>query len=289
MTAASWREQPAPAGHPADQVQRQAEHLERDEHDQQVVRGDEQHHAADGERRQRVDLGLHPLRREQLAVARAAGRNGGRRHERRAGRVEGPLGEQQDRQRAEPGDRRLQEQPGAVDGERAAGGDLAGAGAAAACRPGRRGCRRARRRPGRGAGESRGQKASTSTPMQAAPKTNSSGASAARERSGASITRSDPPRSLMVAADGRLDQVRAAAAGRRPSTMIRATSGVDHGQLAPVEVERRAACGAGAVEGRGRRRRCRERSSSGSSAAARRRAGRASCAGTSAGCRARPG
>ena len=57
------REQPAAAGQAADQVQRQAEHLERDEHDQQVVRRDEQHHAADGERGQRIDLGLHPRRR----------------------------------------------------------------------------------------------------------------------------------------------------------------------------------------------------------------------------------
>ena len=104
------REQPAPAGQAADQVQRQAEHLERHEHDQQVVGGGEQHHAADGEGGQRVDLGLHPL---EVSSSRSRGLPAGTAadgDERRPGRVQRALGEQQDRQRAQPGDRRLQEQ-----------------------------------------------------------------------------------------------------------------------------------------------------------------------------------
>jgi hypothetical protein len=122
------REQPPAAGQAADEVQRETEHLERDEHDEQVVGGDEQHHAADGERGQRVDLGLHPLGGEQLVVARAPGRDGGRRHERGARRVQRPLGEQQDGQRAQAGDRGLQEESRAVDGERATCRDLPAAG-----------------------------------------------------------------------------------------------------------------------------------------------------------------
>ncbi len=53
------REQPAPPGQAAQQVQRQRQHLERDEHGQQVVGGREEHHAADREQRQREDLGVH--------------------------------------------------------------------------------------------------------------------------------------------------------------------------------------------------------------------------------------
>jgi hypothetical protein len=50
-------EQPPTAGQRAQQVEREGEDLERDEHGQQVVRGDEQEHAAEGEDGQRVDLG----------------------------------------------------------------------------------------------------------------------------------------------------------------------------------------------------------------------------------------
>jgi hypothetical protein len=73
---------------------------------------------------ERVDLGLHPLGGQLIAVARAAHRHGRRGDERRPGRVERPLGEQQQRQRAEAGDGGLQEQRGGVDGERAGGGHL---------------------------------------------------------------------------------------------------------------------------------------------------------------------
>ncbi len=48
---------PAP-GQPAQQVERQGQHLERDEHGEQVVGRREEHHAAHGEHRQRVDLGV---------------------------------------------------------------------------------------------------------------------------------------------------------------------------------------------------------------------------------------
>ena len=51
-------EQPAAAGQPAEQVERQREHLERDEHREQVVGRREQQHAADREQQQREDLGL---------------------------------------------------------------------------------------------------------------------------------------------------------------------------------------------------------------------------------------
>ena len=62
------REQPASAGQPAHQVQRQAEHLERDEHRQQVVGRDEGHHPAEREQRERDDLGLHRRRLVRRAV-----------------------------------------------------------------------------------------------------------------------------------------------------------------------------------------------------------------------------
>ena len=66
------RQQPAAPGQPAHQVQRQAQHLERDEHRQQVVRRDEGHHPAEREQREREDLGLHRRRLVRGAV-RAVG------------------------------------------------------------------------------------------------------------------------------------------------------------------------------------------------------------------------
>ncbi len=63
-------QQPPAAGQRAEQVERQREDLERDEHGQQVVRRDEDQHAAEREHGQRVDLGgaaapvgLPPVRR----------------------------------------------------------------------------------------------------------------------------------------------------------------------------------------------------------------------------------
>ena len=73
-------EQPAAAGQPAQQVERQREHLERHEHRQQVVGRREQHHAADREHHQRVDLGVveaaasTPAARPRCRAARRPGR-----------------------------------------------------------------------------------------------------------------------------------------------------------------------------------------------------------------------
>ena len=60
-------QQPAPPGQPAEQVERQREHLERDEHEQQVVRADEDHHAGQREGGQREELGLDPGGGERCA------------------------------------------------------------------------------------------------------------------------------------------------------------------------------------------------------------------------------
>ena len=77
------REEAAAPGQTAQQVQRQRQHLERDEHGQQVVRGREEHHPADREQRQREDLGVHDPGGQALALLRAARRRG--RHARRTG------------------------------------------------------------------------------------------------------------------------------------------------------------------------------------------------------------
>ena len=124
------REQAAAAGQAAQQVQRQREHLERDEHRQQVVGRREQQHAADREHHQRVDLGLqHRCRTSRARSASlpgsvdAGGANGA------SPGLEPPLGEQQHAMAAKHEDRALQEQRRAVDGDRAFGGD------ALRCRP----------------------------------------------------------------------------------------------------------------------------------------------------------
>ena len=51
-------QEPPAAGEPAQQVERQREHLERDEEGQQVVGRREEQHATDREHEQRVDLGV---------------------------------------------------------------------------------------------------------------------------------------------------------------------------------------------------------------------------------------
>ena len=89
------REQPAPAGEARHQVQRQRQHLERDEHEQQVVRDDEQQHAADREQRQREDLGLDPGAGGQLAVAPRPDDHGGLGDDRAAADVVAALGDEQ--------------------------------------------------------------------------------------------------------------------------------------------------------------------------------------------------
>ena len=79
-------EQPAPAGQPAEQVERQREHLERDEHGEQVAGRREQHHPADREHQQRVDLGVVEALGRGLPLRLGAGQGGGLAGERRDAR-----------------------------------------------------------------------------------------------------------------------------------------------------------------------------------------------------------
>ena len=143
LSAASWREQPPAAGQRAQQVERQREDLERDEHGQQVVRRDEQHHAAEREQRQRVHLGAAGRARglsrsaSVPAVTAAWATNG-------PPVLQRPLADQQQRHDAEHDERALQEQRRPVDRDRAAGGE------SRACRASQRSPRPARR-PGRAA------------------------------------------------------------------------------------------------------------------------------------------
>ena len=95
FSAASCAEQPATAGQPAEQVERQRQDLERHEHREQVVGRREQHHAADREHHQREDLGVLEALRGRLALGRRAGQRRGLAGERGDAALEVPLGEQQ--------------------------------------------------------------------------------------------------------------------------------------------------------------------------------------------------
>ena len=175
-------EQPAAAGQAAEQVERQREHLERHEHGEQVVGGREQHHPADREHQQRVDLGVVEAAGRRLALGLGARQRRGLAGERRHPALEVPLGEQQHAADGEEQDQAPQEQGRAVDRDRALGGDQA-AGRAVAERPSRsaatmtdaderrRPGRPGRARSGRGSAAARGRNASTSTPTHATPKT----------------------------------------------------------------------------------------------------------------------
>ena len=70
-------EQAAATGQAAEQVERQREHLERDEHGQQVVGGREHQHAADREHHQREDLGVLEALGRGLALGLGAGQRRG--------------------------------------------------------------------------------------------------------------------------------------------------------------------------------------------------------------------
>ena len=122
------REQAATAGEAGHEVQRQRQDLERDEHEQQVVRRREQHHPAEAEHRERVDLGLHLGRLGERGVLAGAGQHGGPGDDRAAGAVERALGDEQDRRDAEHREGALQEQRRAVDGDRVGEDELLGAG-----------------------------------------------------------------------------------------------------------------------------------------------------------------
>ncbi len=118
------RQQAPPAGQPGEQVERQREHLQRHEHHQQVVRGREEHHAAEREAHQRERLGLHPPRGGQRPVGAAADGDRGLRHQRAARRVQRPLGQQQHADQPEGGEGAVDEERRAVDGHRPGRGQL---------------------------------------------------------------------------------------------------------------------------------------------------------------------
>ena len=122
------RQQAATAGEPGHQVEREAQDLERHEHEQQVVGGGEEHHPAEREHREREDLGLHRRAlRERDVGARARGQRG-LRHHRAARVVERALGEHQDADGADDGQRPLQEQGRTVDRDGRLGHELRAAG-----------------------------------------------------------------------------------------------------------------------------------------------------------------
>src|SRR5690606_37252090 len=113
------------AGHAGQEVEGQGEHLEGDEHHDEVARGGEEQHAAGGEEHEREDLGLAHPGPLGLVLVRAAGPRGGLSGE----GVLAPLGAVGDDEQADQRDERddpLREQRGTVLDERAAD-DLAGA------------------------------------------------------------------------------------------------------------------------------------------------------------------
>ena len=116
-------QQPAPPGQPAHQVQRQREDLQCHEHGQQVVRRDEQHHAAEGEQQQRVHLGAGVAALGLDAVGLGTGGHRGHRDERPA-RFQRPLGDQQQRHDPEHGEGTFEEQRRTVHRDRTAGRQL---------------------------------------------------------------------------------------------------------------------------------------------------------------------
>ena len=118
------REQATATCEPGHDVERQREHLERDEHHEQVRRRGEEQHAADAEQEQRPHLGLEPAEsRECLLVLGSRERRcaGG---EVVTGRVDRALSHDEGSDRGEDEDRALHEQRRAVDRDRAHGHDL---------------------------------------------------------------------------------------------------------------------------------------------------------------------
>ena len=199
-------EQAATTRQAAQQVERQREHLEADEHRQQVVGRREQHHAEDREHHQRVDLGVLAARRDRRGLRVGAGHRGGLAGERRHPAVEVALGEEQhagDRQRQDQAPdeqaraRRRRCVPPTARTPRAAPSsydvDVTGD-QHDADQGGRRG-RRGPARPARCSATERGTNASTTTPRQATPKTTSSGQSSKYSMVGLtnSVTGDHPP------------------------------------------------------------------------------------------------
>ena len=113
------RQQATAPGQAGEQVQRQREHLERDEHRQQVAGGGEDHHPAGREQHERVHLGLRqPLPAGDLLVVRA-GDGGGLRGERVLAGL-AAVGDEQQRDEREQRDHPLQDERRPVEDHRAA-------------------------------------------------------------------------------------------------------------------------------------------------------------------------
>ncbi len=117
------RQQATAAGQAGHDVERQREDLEPDEHRDEVVGADEDHHPEDGEEGEREDLGGRvPGAGRGVLLARA------RRRRPHRGEGVGPdpteaLGHDEDRDRRQDEERALEEERDAVDGDRAAEGD----------------------------------------------------------------------------------------------------------------------------------------------------------------------
>ena len=112
-------QQPPATGQPAEQVEREREHLERHEHREQVVGRGEQHHAEDREHHQREDLGVVEAGRRGLPLRLGAGQRGRLAGEGRDPALEPALGEEQHAAEREDQDDAPQEDGRAVQGERA--------------------------------------------------------------------------------------------------------------------------------------------------------------------------
>ena len=180
-------EQAPAAGQAAEQVEREREHLERDEHREQVAGRREQHHAADREQQQRVDLGVVEAR-GGLALGLGAGQRGGLAGERRDARPRPGARRRAGRRRGRRPGQAPQEHGRAVDAivpsepnrPRAAPSPSAAGRVRDEADADQRGHQRrpGSSRTGRGSAAARGRNASIRTPRQAAPKTSRIGQSA---------------------------------------------------------------------------------------------------------------
>ncbi len=129
MSAASWLSRRRRRARPAQQVERQRQDLEGDEHRQQVVGRREEHHAEDREHHQRVDLGVLAVGRDRGGLRVRPRHGGGLAGERRHPAVEVPLGEEQHAGDGQREDQAPEEQARPVDRDRPADGEHAARGA----------------------------------------------------------------------------------------------------------------------------------------------------------------
>jgi hypothetical protein len=117
-------DQPASASQRAEQVERQREDLQRHEQGEQVVRGDEEHHAAQREQRQREHLGATGL--ADLPPVRLTTDGDGRLGHERPTALQPALADEQQRHHAQHHERALQEERRPVDGQGRTGGEALG-------------------------------------------------------------------------------------------------------------------------------------------------------------------